>query len=169
MEKSLTELKVQAKKLLKDSNNNVPSALKRLNKYFKPTMLDSMSIQLKHCQMVLAKELGFADWQQLQQVFTGKALKQDLDIGSLFYHPRCMVYINQWFSTYQEAKLLATKMQFILPYKTQFVVVDEPYLETIGIRETKLMTKVDNDLYASYPSDNWDMIALQILKRRRTS
>lgn len=166
MDKALNELKVRAKRLFKLCKNDDPKALARLAKGYKSNPPTAGKLQLKHCQVVIANELGFADWQSLHTIFSAKAGHSGagLDMGTLFYKSACSAFLNQWFTTYDEAKTALDAEHYLLPYKKQFVLVTAQHIETLGIFDTTLLHNVHKDIVSCYPSSTWDDLALQVLK-----
>jgi hypothetical protein len=166
MNKTLNELRIRAKILFKLCKSDDKNALARLAKCYRSDHLVGGKLQLKHCQLVLAKELGFQDWQHLQRVFSGTEHNNlvDLDMGSLFYNSECNAFLNQWFATYNEAKTALNSKHYLLPYKKQFIVVTADYIKAIGIKDTTLLHEIHNDIFACYPSATWDKLALQVLQ-----
>ena len=178
MNKALDELKIQAKILLKSVRNNQPSAILRLAKYSgKKNVNHSLELdysdiaKLKHCQYVLAREVGFETWQHAHNILSASdnlrsATPLDSDavnMGKFWHNHHCDALINLWFSSYTEAKfaLSANPTSYIIPYQRQFIVVTEDYLKVIALNEVKksLWLEVKHDLVASYATDAWDKIA----------
>ncbi len=169
MERALTEAKIRAKRLLKQCNSDNPNALARLARWHRTLQGAEHGLQLKHCQSVIARELGFTDWQQLQRVLSGKATEQDdtPNMGSLFYRDACSAFVNRWFAGYPEARAALDEAHYLLPYKTQFVVVAADYIAALGIDDPGQLQAVNRDLYASYPGPEWDTLAEVAIKSRR--
>ncbi|MEW6981385.1 hypothetical protein AAD001_01895 [Colwelliaceae bacterium 6471] len=169
MERALNEAKIQAKLLFKGYKNKDPDYVVRLVKWHKSLSLIDTEVKLKHCQVVIARELGFKDWQALQNLFSGNARGngKDLDFGALFYTKACAAFVNKWFTTYDEAKAVLGFEHYLLPYKKQFTVVSAEYIAMLGISNAYKMRSVNHDLFASYPSETWDELALQALRNRR--
>jgi len=168
MEQALNEVKIQAKKILKGYKNKVPEQIVRLDKWHKTLNSIKSGVQLKHCQVVIAKELGFRDWQHLHKVLSGEAVNNsDVNFGSLFYNKACVSFVNQWFTTYGEAKVALDIEHYLLPFKRQFLVVGANYITMLGVTNGHKMLQVKHDLYASYPSNEWDELVLQTLKHRQ--
>jgi hypothetical protein len=116
----VAELKIQAKKLLKNDSSN-PELLK-LAKGEPP--------KLKHCQLFIARKYGFANWDHVRQVLEGNACE---DYGSFWYKSQCGTLLNHWCTSHEEAKQVQQENGgTILPYKRQFMVVDKPFLSIVG-------------------------------------
>lgn len=169
MERALNELKTQAKKLLKSCKQHDSEALARIDKWHKYLQVVESDLKLKHCQLLLAKELGFSDWQHIQKILSGGANKAkiELNFGSLFHSTACSAFINQWFAHYDDAKKASDGKDFIFPYKRQFIVASTDYMQALGLTEMDLKSSNEQDLFACYPSDAWDDLTLKVLKSRR--
>lgn len=91
------------------------------------------TIRRKHCLAIVAGELGFGSWEQARLVLSGVPREQD-DFGKLLYDKDCSHYLNQWFASYREAAAYRTQHGgTLLAYARQFVVVDHPYIECLGL------------------------------------
>lgn len=185
MNKALNELKIQAKILLKSARNNQPSAIQKLLKYSgnKPrsNALDlaySDLAKLKHCQHVVAREVGFENWQHANSILSASdsllncftSESETINMGKFWHSHRCDALINLWFSSYQEARiaLQAEPNNYLVPYQQQFIVVTEDYINAVSLHEVEasLWAEVKHDLIASYASDAWDKIAYTRLRNR---
>lgn len=119
----MSELKVQAKKFLKDPASQ--ASLLILSKGEVP--------QLKHSQLFIARKYGFNHWDHARVVLTGDA-KLGQDQGSFWYKNQCATLLNHWCVSHQEAiEVQQSQGGTILPYKKQFVVVDKPFLTMVGV------------------------------------
>ncbi|MFB2727191.1 hypothetical protein ACE02H_06940 [Shewanella mangrovisoli] len=133
--RALTEVKILAKKHLKACQAGDDVALDKLASLMNKQGLTQQDIQLKHCQAVLARELGFTDFNHCQRVLSGQALIGE-DLGTLFHNRRCDTLLNHWFSSFDEAQafLKQAPQMVLLPYKKQFFVVNGPdYLDALGL------------------------------------
>jgi len=176
--KALNELKIQAKILLKSARDNHPTAIQRLAKHSGNTRhnrsleLDYNDLaKLKHCQHVLAREVGFKNWQHAYVILSANdntLLNSPSDsvavnMGKFWHSHSCDALINLWFSRYQEARiaLQAEPSRYLIPYQQQFIVVTEDYLKVIALHEVdaSLWRDVKHDLVASYATEAWDEIA----------
>lgn len=80
---------------------------------------------------VLARKYGFAHWDHARAVLEGKPCK---DQGTFWYKDQCMTLLNHWCKNHAEAREVQQQNGgTILPYKTQFMVVDKPFLALIGV------------------------------------
>jgi len=169
MDRALNEVKNQAKILLKLCKKDHTKALARMAKWHKKIQVTEAGLKLKHCQFVLARELGFIDWQHLQKVLSGTLSKElsSLDLGTLFYPPACFSFLNKWFTTHQDAIGSLDENHYLLPHKKQFFVVTKDYIDTLGITDMVLLSKINRDMFFSYPGNIWDELTLQVLINRR--
>ena len=56
------------------------------------------------------------------------------DAGSLWYQPNLDVFLNRWFSTYEEArKSLETDGGYLLPYKRHYFVCEADVIRALGL------------------------------------
>ncbi|MFV0594438.1 hypothetical protein [Shewanella sp.] len=133
--RALTEVKILAKKHLKACQAGDIVALDKLASLMNKQDLTQQDIQLKHCQSLLARELGFTDFNHCQRVLSGQALIGE-DLGTLFHNRRCDTLLNHWFSCFDEALafLEQAPRMVLLPYKKQFFAVNGPdYLDALGL------------------------------------
>ena len=166
MQLAVNELKVRAKKLLKQlREGQTPDWLSR-SKH-----VQNEPWQLKHCQGLLARRLGFKDWHHARQVLSGTQFSEaGDDFGSFWYENACGSLVNLWFAHYQEAaEALASHPTFCLyPYKNQFVVAAPLYAEIIGLPavDSPEWQKLSQNLLQGYGSEAWDKLALVRLERK---
>ena len=58
----------------------------------------------------------------------------DIDSTKLWYHPNLDVFLNRWFSNYEEArKSLEGEGGFLLPYQEHFFVCQSDVIEAMGL------------------------------------
>ncbi|OMH38045.1 hypothetical protein [Motiliproteus sp. MSK22-1] len=118
------ELKIRAKKLLKQEP--VDTGLLALSKKNSP--------QLKHCQLFIARQYGFRDWQHAQHILSCSSAFPTEDYGRFWYTNQCSTLLNHWCRDYREALAVQqARGGILLPYRTQFVVADRPYLRLMGL------------------------------------
>ena len=87
--------------------------------------------QRRHHLAELARRLGFEGWPHLVAVLSGSESK---NFGTLLYAPRCATHLNIWSASYEEAQMIrAEHGGFLLPYKHQFMIVDDHFIETLGL------------------------------------
>ncbi len=57
-----------------------------------------------------------------------------VNTDNLWYQPNLDVFLNRWFSNYEDArKSLESEGGFLLPYKRQFFVCDSEAIRTMGL------------------------------------
>ena len=173
MKRAINEVKIQAKKLFKSLKttdtlqHKIPGYLKKLK------VVSVEEIQLKHCLILVSQELGFINWHEAQEVLTGrKALAETSDFGTFFYPEQCGAFINEWFSDYQQAKSLLNKQpknKWLLPYKKQFLVVGQDYINQFDLNDMLLALgrDIEHDMVKSYHSFIWDELSCAMIKNRR--
>lgn len=171
MELAIKEVKIQAKKLNKQLKSgdqvskNVVLKMKRLH-------INTTEIKLKDCLNVVSIQLGFQHWRQAHQFFSGSAdNKLPTNWGTYLYPDRGDVFINEWFSSYANAKQIVSEhlpSKWLLPYKKQFIVVGQDYIDCFNLNSqlTELWRYIANDMQASYNSKAWDHLTAAILKQR---
>lgn len=172
MELALNEVKIQAKKLLKIirvESNFLPTMELPLKRLGLPL---SDEIQLKHCLTIVSHQLGFDNWRQAQNILSGNyETKNSLNMGEFFYPQGCNGLINEWFADYQQAKITLannSKLKFLLPYKSQFIVVKKEYISLFKINQELmgLWTDINHNMVDSYNSLAWDKLTCEIIKNR---
>lgn len=172
MELALNEIKTQAKIKLKaiKSGKQLIKQPKRSPVGIK--LPDRQEIQLKHCLIYIAQELGFKNWHHAQHILSGSNNQISLGMGKFFYPKGASYFINEWFSDYQEAKqvldALETSTAWLLPYNNQFIIVKSNYIDIFKLdNQTSLLwTTVRYDMVASYNTLAWDQITYGIIKNR---
>ncbi|MBK6809539.1 MAG: hypothetical protein IPG81_11670 [Sandaracinaceae bacterium] len=97
----------------------------------------SATLQRKHCLTALAKALGFATWPHTKAVLSGEALATlatKPDLGTLMHRDLGGAYWNIWSASYDEASTIrAEHGGFLLPYRKQFLIVEDHYIEALGL------------------------------------
>ena len=185
MNKALNEFKIQAKILLKSARNNQPDAIQRLAKHsgnkpysHSPNLVYTDLAKLKHCQYVVAREVGFENWQHAHSILSTSDKKLSynapdsgtVNMGKFWHNHHCDALINLWFSRYQEARhaLLEEPSNYLIPYQNQFIVATKDYINAIALSEVEesLWREVKHDLVASYASEAWDKIAHTRLRNK---
>lgn len=137
---ALAEYKIRASKLLKDfasaDKRRAFGAAYRLASLWpdgnaNELLADKSRVQRKHALAVIAREMGFRDWQHLTE--EAHIELPAFDTARLF-SARTGFYLNSWFVTYDEAKAALTrKDRFLFPYRHQFVVCEAGLLAGLGI------------------------------------
>ena len=172
MQLSINEIKIQAKKLLQAKKTETNS-FSKFDRYFAQQNLSPQQTwQLKHCLQAIAKDLGFSSWQEAQQLFSGdKKIDSSTNFGTFFYPKQCFAFINEWFSDYQEAVkglMISTSKKWLLPYKSQFLLVEEEYIAALGlnIHADNFALPEGRNLLATYHSATWDRIVSNVIRAR---
>lgn len=140
---ALDEYKVRASKLLKDfaspDKRRAYGAAHRLASLWpdgnpNELLADRARVQRKHALAVIAREMGFRDWQHL----TAEAhIEMPAFDTTRLFPPKTSFYLNGWYVTYEEAQAaLVRKDRFLFPYRHQFVVVEAGLLKSLGIDVT---------------------------------
>lgn len=124
---TIKECKIQASLLLKALRSSDPvkaqQAARRLQRQSEFSTLPiseilKMPFKLKHALTAIARENGFASWQDLK-------MQINLVTGG---------FLNHWFANYAEAKThLQTEGGFLLPYKSHYFVCDEHKIKQLGL------------------------------------
>ncbi|WDE12957.1 hypothetical protein [Thalassomonas haliotis] len=140
----IEELKIQAKKHHKAQSNEPDAALS-----------SGHPPRLKDSQLVIARKYGFRHWDHAREVLQGKVCR---DYGTFWYKPQCSALLNLWCSSYKEAGLQQKNHGgFILPYKNQFLVVEQYYLELLGVDSRD----------ENWPALNFDWCSGDTVKRQQ--
>ena len=82
------------------------------------------NIALKDAFKIIAKSAGYETW---------KDLKDSYEFADLINPPKWSAQWKKWFSTKEEALKFQKEGEYILPYRKQFFVCDEDYLERLEI------------------------------------
>lgn len=136
----LNELRVRAELLHHGISAENPSALLRLRKLrqfraAQPAELRRIAstMRRKHCLYIIASELGFESWMHAREVLLG-ATGERVHYGKVLYADACGHYLNQWFANYRDAAdYRASNGGTLLAYVRHFLVVEQPYLEALGL------------------------------------
>lgn len=132
---ALETLKHRARRLHRQSQAGDRTAMARLRKHGMFKALDDGvlpdAIKRRHALAVVAREHGFENWQHVLQVVDGR---QTADYGTLLYGRGCGAHTNIWSASYDEARhIRAETTGYLLAYRTQYLVVDEHYIRTLGL------------------------------------
>lgn len=167
--RALTEVKILAKKHLKACQTGDTVALDKLASLMNKHGLTLQDIQLKHCQSLLARELGFTDFNHCQRVLSGQAQIGE-DLGTLFHSRRCDTLLNHWFSGFDEAQafLQQSPQMVLLPYKKQFFVVNgADYLDALGLKLSN-PASIDCIWVGSETVAAYEAFALSLIRHKLT-
>jgi hypothetical protein len=134
-------LKSEAEFLLKNAQHGEAHAMGRF-RHVPPFdglgPADTASLQLKNALQVIAAENGYSSWNELKAALDTAAETSPLAVpGEMFYPKGYTTYWNIWFAKYSQAKkVLDEGKGFLLPYKHQFFIVEEHFVDSIGIPHT---------------------------------
>lgn len=100
--------------------------------------IDIPQLQRKHALTLLAVENGYASWSELKSALDEMATHSPLaEIGEQFYPKGLTTYWNIWFAKYAQAsKVLQEGNGYLLPYKNQYFIVEEHFVDSIGLPHT---------------------------------
>jgi hypothetical protein len=103
------------------------------------------NIKIKEALEHISIENGFTQW---------KDYRNSLDT---FWYKKFTPFLTEWFTTHSDAKKYQSiKGGFLLTYKGQYFVVDENYIEFLGINPKADIWKVIN--YDVSTSNSYDKI-----------
>lgn len=131
----LEEYKIQASILLKNLKSHDPdkaakafTRIRTLGELAKLLLFEvQVAAQRKHALAVIAHEQGFTSWNALKAAANAAA-------HNLFSAFHFSAFINHWFNNYAEAKAYQQSHGgFLLPYKNQFFICEQGYIQHIGI------------------------------------
>lgn len=137
-------LKESASILLKHCQNKDNEAIARfhilkswktLSAHNEPVLA---SLQLKDALAVIALENGYESWVELKSALDHAAETSLLaEIKDQFYPKGFTTYWNIWFTKYSQAKKTLNEGKgFLLPFRNQFFIVEEHFVDSIGLPHT---------------------------------
>ncbi len=132
----IDHLKASARVLQRQVSRGEPEALSRLGLQPQSTEAERSAVQRRHCLAVIAKELGFSSWSHALNVLDeSPSPGASVDFGTLLYPARIGgAHWNIWCADYEEAqRIRAEHGGFLLPYKRQFFICDQHFIQTIGL------------------------------------
>ncbi len=153
----VAELKTRARLGLKAIRAGDLGLLQRAKLGFGRAAAQPPEWKLRHCLALVANEAGFTTWDQARHVLGGQATSSD-DMGAFWHAPRCNGLLSHWFADHVRARTCLAEMtqSVLLPYRRQFVVVDENYLRELGVpRASKHWDAADRDLAWAYGGSAW--------------
>ena len=132
---SIEEIKRRARVLHTALLKREPAACARLRalREFREVEEDRLIEDAKHrhCLSVVSNELGFEGWQHASAILNAK---RDDDFGTLLNPPGSSAHWNIWSASYDEAKeIRAEHGGYLLGYKKHYFIVDQYYVETLGL------------------------------------
>lgn len=125
--------------------------------------------RLRDCLIAVAREAGFSGWEQALRVLGGDAVSGD-DMGTFWHAPRCNGLLSHWFAHVDQARecLALGEHRVLLPYRRQFVVVDDHYLRELGLSiGDEAWGEAGRDLVQAYGSPAWLALCNQRLRALR--
>ena len=157
---TLQDYKVKASLLLKAFKRSDADARRRFEVLPVHASMSEATVQRKHALWVIALENGFADWAQVKA-----ALSPSLDTLLVPYWSDS--YLKNWHADYEEARAsLETFGGYLLPYKSQYFIVQRGYIEALGLDpDAKDWILIDFD--AAKPKDEaaWARLKEKLEKR----
>lgn len=137
-------LKESASILLKHAQHGNSEAIKRfqqLRTFAAVSENDAAtlaSLQLKDALAVIALENGYESWVDLKSALDTAAETSPLaEIKDQFYPKGFTTYWNIWFAKYSQAKkTLSEGKGFLLPFRNQYFIVEEHFVDSIGLPHT---------------------------------
>lgn len=132
MDNAIEYLRQHARVLQRKAAQQDPAAIAWLQTVHGLTQLSAVEIasavQRKHCLTAIALKLGAKDWNELQASLCASVGE---DFGTLLH---VTGYWNIWSASYAEAiTIRADHGGYLLPYKRQFMIVEDHYLDGLGI------------------------------------
>lgn len=133
---AISQIKTSARVLHRQVSAGDPDAIAAVRKLPEFKNVDDgalpTAVQRKHCLTAVARRLGFRTWAHASKVLG--AIEDEADFGTLLYGPGCSAHFNTWFANYEEAQSVrAAQDSYLLPYKTQFVVVEDHFIRSLGL------------------------------------
>ena len=128
-------------------------------------------LRLRDCLHQAARDVGFAHWEHGRRVLGGQAVPGD-DMGTFWHAPRCSSLLNAWFANYTKAcaALDAERDAFLLPYRRQFVVVNDNFIRELGLDPLEAAwTDAQRDLVRAYGNGTWLTLAFRRVKAPRST
>ena len=128
-------------------------------------------LRLRDALTQVSRELGFAHWEHARRVLSGLAEPGE-DLGAFWHAPRCNGLLSHWFARHADAceALAAGAHRVLLPYRKQFVVVDEHYLRELGLSiDDPAWGDLGRDLALGYGTAAWLALARQRLQASRVA
>ena len=156
----ISELKTRARLGLNALQAGDQALLDRATKVSGVSMATPTHWKLRHAFTLVARSVGFHTWAQARIALGGQAQAGD-DMGTFWHAPRCNGLLNHWFAHYDDALDCLHKMpgHALVPYRRQFIVVNAPYLQELGLSDApQLHADETLDLVALHGSDRWQAL-----------
>ncbi|MEN3292271.1 MAG: hypothetical protein V7642_1524 [Burkholderiales bacterium] len=121
------------------------------------------------CLNVASVEAGFSQWDHARKVLGGDACVGD-DMGTFWHDKACAALLNHWFASYEDARA-SLKMhsgRYLLPYARQFIVVEAPFITSIGLdASSPRWMRIGHDLVGGYGTSDWRALVEERLRQTR--
>ena len=159
-------LKAHARILQRDVQAQATNALQRVRVLREFKELEDAAIveqvQRKHCLTTVALELGARDWNALVAELNANV---NDDFGTMWH---VLGHWNIWSAQYDEARQIrADHGGYLLPYKKQFMIVEDNYIETLGLNPGDPdWERIGRDWVATTDMTARDRLATQLLRAR---
>lgn len=128
--KLISFLKTEARLLHRQAQQDDEAIFKRISNQC-PSIKLGAQLQRKHCLATIGRELGFDNWKSALDCFSGV---EGATYGAFLHPRRCHIFWNIWFADYSEAKQVrAEHGGYLLPYKHQYMIVDNDYIASLGV------------------------------------
>jgi hypothetical protein len=122
------------------------------------------STKLRDCLHDVSRAAGFRDWEHARRVLSGLARPGD-DMGTFWHAPRCHSLINEWHADESRARAARTDGRFLLPYRRQFMVVQDDFIRELGLDPADpSWMAAGRDLTSHYGSPAWAALCAQRLR-----
>lgn len=137
-------LKNTAEILLKNAKNGDPASVARFRALdqFRNVTPDDRSVleelQHKNALHIIAAENNYPSWNELKTALDNAAENSPFAEPSDHFYPKGFTtYWNIWFAKYSQAKKVLTDGGgYLLPYKNQYFIVEEHFIDSIGLPHT---------------------------------
>jgi hypothetical protein len=112
-------------------------------------------LSLRDCLHEASRAVGFLEWEHARRVLGGLAERGD-DMGTFWHAPGCQSLINEWHADERQAREALAPGKFLLPYRRQFMVVQEDFIRVLGLDpQDPAWGAASHDLVAHYGSAAW--------------
>ncbi len=160
--RSLAELKIRSRILLKAAAQEKSEALQTLRKF----STQEPPFQHKDALKAVSRLAGYKNWQHASHILGGSASIGD-DMGELWYSRKCTGLLNIWCRNYEEAQEQFSQQEdrFLFPYKTQFVITNDDYVRALGFEtDHQMLHQPNRNFVEIYGSPVWDNLTFQRLQ-----
>lgn len=168
MTSAIEELKIRARLLCKALARGEPEAQRRARHIARRRrwpLPEAWTLGL--CLNVVSAEAGFDQWAHARRVLEG-ASRPGEDMGRLWYDAACAALLNHWFAGYGEARasLQLHEGRYLLPYETQFIVAEAPFVAALGLDPaSRCWAALGRDLVDGYGTAAWHALAADRLRQ----